>query len=73
MCHLNSAQFAQNYSITFDMKGELIVFKVLGIQEDGTEKDLGSLRYHVQLPQLFDQKLHMIELTENQIQLSVSV
>lgn len=51
---------------------EQIVFKIIGITTENDEIDLGSVKYQLQLPQLFDQQSHLIELGEK-TKLHVSV
>ena len=43
---------------------ELFKFKLVGISTDGNESILANVNYHLQLPQLFDQKERVIELAE---------
>ena len=43
-------------------ESEQIIFKLIGIALDKNEIDLGNVKYQLQLPQLFDQQSHLIEL-----------
>ena len=45
-------------------ESEQIIFKLIGIALDKNEVDLGNVKYQLQLPQLFDQQSHLIELGE---------
>lgn len=57
--------FDEEFTLVLE-ESELILFKLFGINNDNTEIDLGSIKYQLQLHQLFDQQSHVIEIGSKQ-------